>query len=68
MIKLTDIEKVYQTKTIETVALNHVNLSSKGEFLSMMGPSGCGKSPRCSASWGCWMSPRRASWSIDGQR
>ncbi|GAB2472477.1 ABC transporter ATP-binding protein [Hymenobacter qilianensis] len=45
MIKLTDIEKVYQTKTIETVALNRVNLSiNKGEFVSVMGPSGCGKS------------------------
>jgi putative ABC transport system ATP-binding protein len=45
MIKLTDIEKVYQTKTIETVALNRVNLTiNKGEFVSVMGPSGCGKS------------------------
>jgi len=45
MITLTDIEKVYQTKAIETVALQHVNLSvPKGEFLSIMGPSGCGKS------------------------
>ncbi|TGE14784.1 ABC transporter ATP-binding protein [Hymenobacter elongatus] len=45
MIKLTDIEKVYQTKTIETVALNRVNLTiNKGEFVSIMGPSGCGKS------------------------
>ncbi|MBC6989917.1 ABC transporter ATP-binding protein [Hymenobacter sp. BT491] len=45
MLKLTDIEKVYQTKTIETVALNRVNLTvSKGEFVSIMGPSGCGKS------------------------
>ncbi|OON67872.1 ABC transporter ATP-binding protein [Hymenobacter sp. CRA2] len=45
MIKLTDIEKVYQTDTIETVALNRVNLTiNKGEFVSIMGPSGCGKS------------------------
>jgi len=45
MITLTNIEKVYQTKTIETVALQHVNLKvPKGEFLSIMGPSGCGKS------------------------
>jgi len=45
MIRLTDIEKVYQTKTIETVALNRVNLTiEKGEFVSVMGPSGCGKS------------------------
>jgi len=45
MLQLTDIEKVYQTKTIETVALNRVNLTiGKGEFVSIMGPSGCGKS------------------------
>ncbi len=45
MITLSDIEKVYQTKSIETVALQHVNLKvPKGEFLSIMGPSGCGKS------------------------
>lgn len=45
MIKLTDIEKVYRTDTVETLALNSINLNvDKGEFLSIMGPSGCGKS------------------------
>jgi len=45
IIKLTDIEKVYRTKTIETVALHNINLTiRKGEFVSIMGPSGCGKS------------------------
>ncbi|HLK97913.1 MAG TPA: ATP-binding cassette domain-containing protein, partial [Hymenobacter sp.] len=45
MLQLTNIEKVYQTKTIETVALNRVNLTiNQGEFVSIMGPSGCGKS------------------------
>ncbi len=45
MIHLSNIEKVYRTKTIETTALHHVNLTvPKGEFLSIMGPSGCGKS------------------------
>lgn len=45
MIQLKNIEKIYRTDTIETMALNNINLSvEKGEFLSIMGPSGCGKS------------------------
>jgi putative ABC transport system ATP-binding protein len=45
MIKLQNIQKVYRTDTIETLALNGINLDiAKGEFLSIMGPSGCGKS------------------------
>lgn len=45
MISLNNVEKVYRTKTIETVALNRINLEvEKGDFLSVMGPSGCGKS------------------------
>ena len=45
MIKLTNLEKIYRTKEIETVALENVNLEvKKGDFLSVMGPSGCGKS------------------------
>lgn len=45
MIRLNNIEKVYRTDTVETQALNSINLEiAKGEFLSIMGPSGCGKS------------------------
>ena len=45
MIQLQNIEKVYRTSTVETLALNGISLNiSKGEFLSIMGPSGCGKS------------------------
>ena len=45
MIQLKNIEKVYRTDTIETLALNNINLEvGKGEFISIMGPSGCGKS------------------------
>lgn len=45
MISLDQVSKVYRTKTIETTALNNVNLEvPKGEFISIMGPSGCGKS------------------------
>ena len=45
MIQLKQIEKVYRTDRIETVALADVNLTIReGEFISIMGPSGCGKS------------------------
>lgn len=45
MINLKNIEKVYRTTNIETLALNNISLNiAKGEFLSIMGPSGCGKS------------------------
>jgi putative ABC transport system ATP-binding protein len=44
-IALENIEKVYRTDRIETVALSDVNLQVReGEFVSIMGPSGCGKS------------------------
>ena len=45
MIKLTGVNKIYRTDSIETQALENVNIEvEKGEFLSIMGPSGCGKS------------------------
>ncbi|MEE9374037.1 MAG: ABC transporter ATP-binding protein [Saprospiraceae bacterium] len=45
MIQLQNVNKVYRTKTIETMALLNINLNiDKGEFISIMGPSGCGKS------------------------
>ena len=45
MIQLDQIEKVYRTQRIETVALHNISLDvGEGEFISIMGPSGCGKS------------------------
>lgn len=45
MIKLVNVQKIYQTANIETVALDKIDIQvKKGEFVSIMGPSGCGKS------------------------
>ena len=45
MIKITDLEKIYRTEEVETVALNKMSLEiNEHEFVAVMGPSGCGKS------------------------
>ena len=45
MIQLENIQKVYRTDRIETVALADINIDiDQGELVSIMGPSGCGKS------------------------
>jgi len=45
MISLKNIEKTFQTDSIETAALSEISMDiKKGEFISVMGPSGCGKS------------------------
>jgi len=60
MIRLQNIEKVYRTDTIETLALNSISLDiAKGEFLSIMGPSGCGKSTLLNIM-ACWIRPLKA--------
>ena len=45
MIQLQNVNKVYRTDRVETLALENINLDvAPGEFVSIMGPSGCGKS------------------------
>jgi putative ABC transport system ATP-binding protein len=67
MISLKNVEKVYQTKEIETLALNSINLTiSNGEFASIMGPSGCGKSTLLNVI-GLLDAPSSGEMSINGQ-
>lgn len=67
MIKLQNISKVYKTKTIETTALNEINLHiPEGEFISIMGPSGCGKSTLLNIM-GLLDEPSNGSLTINGQ-
>ncbi|MBD0285048.1 MAG: ABC transporter ATP-binding protein [Flavisolibacter sp.] len=68
MIQLKQIEKSYRTDTIETLALNGINLNiAKGEFLSIMGPSGCGKSTLLNIA-GLLDAPTKGEVLIDGQK
>jgi putative ABC transport system ATP-binding protein len=67
MIRLQNIEKVYRTDTVETLAINSINLNiAKGEFLSVMGPSGCGKSTLLNIM-GLLDDPSKGSISINDQ-
>jgi len=68
MIKLQNIEKVYRTSTVETLALSSINLEvAKGEFLSIMGPSGCGKSTLLNIM-GLLDMPSKGNINIDDQK
>src|SRR5215212_11994727 len=67
MIHLKNIEKIYRTDTVETLALNNITLDiAKGEFLSIMGPSGCGKSTLLNII-GLLDVPTKGNVSIDGE-
>ncbi|WP_224998375.1 ABC transporter ATP-binding protein [Cesiribacter sp. SM1] len=67
MILLSNIEKVYRTSSIQTLALRNVNLAvAKGEFLSIMGPSGCGKSTLLNIM-GLLDAPSGGTIKLDGQ-
>ncbi|WP_420154505.1 ABC transporter ATP-binding protein, partial [Siphonobacter sp.] len=68
MIKLQNVEKVYRTSSVETLALNNINLTvNRGEFVSIMGPSGCGKSTLLNIM-GLLDEPSSGHIEIDGSR
>jgi putative ABC transport system ATP-binding protein len=67
MIKLENIDKVYRTARVETLALHNINLDvPPGEFVSVMGPSGCGKSTLLNLI-GLLDRPTAGTLAIDGQ-
>jgi putative ABC transport system ATP-binding protein len=45
MLSMRELSRVYRTDTVETTALDRIDLDiARGEFVAVMGPSGCGKS------------------------
>ena len=45
MIKTVNLQKIFRTEEVQTLALNNVDMEvDDGEFVAIMGPSGCGKS------------------------
>jgi putative ABC transport system ATP-binding protein len=66
MLKMRNLSRVYRTETIETTALDGIDLDiADGEFVAIMGPSGCGKSTLLNIL-GLLDSPTSGSYSFDG--
>lgn len=65
-IEIKDMEKVFRTNNVETVALNSVSITVEdGEFVAIMGPSGCGKSTLLNIL-GLLDNPTAGSYKLDG--
>jgi putative ABC transport system ATP-binding protein len=67
MLTMTNLSKSYRTDTVETAALDGVDLAvAEGEFVAIMGPSGCGKSTLLNVM-GMLDSPTGGSYLFAGQ-
>ena len=65
-LKTENLEKVFRTDLVETVALNGVSIDvNDGEFVAVRGPSGCGKSTLLNIL-GLLDNPTSGSYRIDG--
>jgi putative ABC transport system ATP-binding protein len=66
LLKTQSLSKVYRTDTVETTALNAVDIDiAQGEFVAIMGPSGCGKSTLLNII-GLLDSPSSGSYFVNG--
>ena len=67
MIKAVNLTKVFRTESVETTALNGINLEiNKGEFLAIMGPSGSGKTTLMNII-GCLDKPTKGTFLLNGE-
>lgn len=66
-LEIKNLEKVFRTDTVETVALNKVSFTiNDGDFVAIMGPSGCGKSTLLNIL-GLLDNPTAGSYKLDGE-
>ena len=67
MLTMTGLTKTYRTESVETTALDSIDLEiADGEFVAIMGPSGCGKSTLLNVM-GMLDSPTGGSYMFDGK-
>ncbi len=67
MLKMRNLSRVYRTDTVETTAIDSIDLDIEpGEFVAIMGPSGCGKSTLLNLI-GMLDSPSSGSYIFNGQ-
>src|ERR1700754_292424 len=67
MLSMREVSRVYRTDTVETTALDGIDLDiADGEFVAIMGPSGCGKSTLLNMM-GMLDSPTSGSYVFAGQ-
>jgi putative ABC transport system ATP-binding protein len=67
MLQMRNLSRVYRTDTVETTALDSIDLDIvSGEFVAVMGPSGCGKSTLLNLI-GMLDSPSSGSYVFNGQ-
>jgi ABC-type glutathione transport system ATPase component len=67
MLSMRELSRVYRTDTVETTALDGIDLDiADGEFVAIMGPSGCGKSTLLNVI-GMLDSPSSGSYVFNGQ-